>query len=283
MPMPVRNTFVDFKTESNVPQLLTAPGKFVGRLAGFSSPTSSMVMSTATPTPSSRAVMALPTPSSTPMNGTRALSPVVETNVSAPAPSEKPALCLAQLVPSEPSRGVPVYTSAAPVMIAEVEAPRFAAPTIQPVLAPGAPIVAPMMAPTMMAPPIQAPVLPADASSLPFAPPKSPHLPPEFKNRAMPPPPTTQAMPTTQSPIRQQLEGGTLIEVKPLGEAVSPPQFAPPMYSINMPQAITPSGNSPPPLFTPSCATPGAGMANRFFAAAAPATASVGPDRKSVV
>mmetsp|Transcript_80584 Transcript_80584/g.139836 ORF Transcript_80584/g.139836 Transcript_80584/m.139836 type:complete len:162 (+) Transcript_80584:1-486(+) len=122
----------------------------------------------------------------------------------------------------------------------------------------------------MMAPPMHAPVLPSELNGLPFAPPKSPQLPKELLNRAMPPPPATQAMPPMpqQEPLRQQLEGGTLIEVKPLVEAVSPPQFAPPSYSIALAQVATPSGNSPPPMFAPSCSTPSASKFNRFFPAA---------------
>mmetsp|Transcript_65530 Transcript_65530/g.185869 ORF Transcript_65530/g.185869 Transcript_65530/m.185869 type:complete len:252 (-) Transcript_65530:7-762(-) len=208
--VPVRNTFIDF-SDHQVVQPLTAPGKFVGRLGGPVSATSSTCRR-----PEQVAVSA---------------------------------------------GSVPLHVMAPP-------------------------------------PPLRTPRLPAETAQAGMAMPpmQSPHLPPEYRSsfgragvppaaggilvpplQASPAPPTAPAMPLL--PVQ-----GSVVEVKVLGQAASPPRFCPPSYTVNLMQ--TPSGvGMPPPMHSPVCATPvGAGATVKlgdsrcFPASAAQATPAGVPE-----
>jgi len=218
--VPVRNTFIDF-SEHQIHQPITAPGKFVGRLAGPAT------------------VLA------TPANGTARAA----------------------------GAAVSGATSGSVVQMAQAG---VTSGTLPPSAAPP--------------PPMQSPRLPADAATAgpgPAMPPMmSPHLPPEYtatiSGRSIPPPPqasptvagrgllgevqqVTQVQPAHLSPPPEAprlqapaLPQGTVIEVKSLVQASSPPRFCPPAYSINFMQTPTAAG-MPPPMYSPVCATPGTG------------------------
>lgn len=219
----VKNTFLEFGTS---PQELdvdangthTAPGKFVGRLAGATFVSGSTAPNT-------------------------------------PAGIGRP--CVAMISGTE---GVPRSTRQAEVLSVSVGEPAL--------IGPGAP-----------PPPMHTPHVPQrspDSAGMGKLPPSQP---PQVKpmqvvlSSAIPPPapealaavaalaPPAMAPQQLATTMRQPLEAGSLIEVKPLQAGSAPgalPRFAPPSYAMGY-NLQTPVGANPPiapPMFTPTCGPP---------------------------
>jgi len=222
--MPVRNTFIDYGagTDVGMPQLLTAPGKFVGRLSGFAvSGDRERKCQPSQPTPITSGIA----PKNRVYRPTPATSDV-DLKGAPPTGGACTRLGLATLIPETFPKGVPQPPTQFPPNI-PAQLQREAADVR------GGPRGA-----LVGAPPIAAP-----------------HLPPDLASIRTPPPPQASPVVGSQRPERRALLAeGSLIEVTSMGQVGVPPRCAPPSYSIGTLQ--TPSGSMPPPMHTPVCATP---------------------------
>lgn len=313
VPVPVKNTFIDFGEGAQVvdPGMLTAPGKFVGRLAGLnysagntapSTPagagrwsdmatpcnaTISMVNNTMAPRITRPAEIILGAPAAPPppmhtphIPGEAWGGGFREKAAPAPpmsSPHVKPfSLSLCNAIAPPPPAVLNAIPAAAPTqaMVASTACVSLA-PAMMP-SQPSAPTMAPVMA-TSMPPVMEAPVM-MDAPVMAMS------MPPVMEAPVMAPSmPTVMAAPVTApSMLGQQMDAGNYIEVKSLvqdGAQASLPRFAPPSYAIGGYNLQTPSGGMgpAPPMYAPSCATPAGNTVNRFFATAPSAAPAFAP------
>lgn len=251
--LPVKNTFVDFNTsaqELDSNGLRTAPGKFVGRLAGanFVGSIGSQGLTTAPNTPAG-----LGRPGVSMISGegtTRTIRPAEVLSVSVDTFVGTGSMAVGSAFGAPPP---PMHSPHMPKTSTDIAGlPPTQPPQVKPMqvslfstIAPPAPEA--LAAVHALAPPV-------------MAPPAMPPVTQQVMRPVMAPPavPPGQQFPTG---MRQQLDAGSFIEVKPLKAGAPPghlPRFAPPSYAMGY-NLQTPVGANPPtapPMFTPTCAPP---------------------------